>query len=179
MEEFSSVFRVVSSLEAFWRIFCHNVCLGRYQRLNEFCAPRLVNDLDSEAVWHFTSLMMTLQIKYLANFRNLNSQQLIEFFTIVVIRLENFSLVNLMAQPLNRLKASIRETITLLREYPRLGRNDDWQLSSLNVLETIDFQLTRERVRTVACVLRFFEIITRGVRFKNFHSPYICLQNVM
>lgn len=179
MEDFLSVFRDNDSLEAFWRAFNFNMRHGKFQRLNEFCAERMGNDENAEAVWHFTSLMMTLQVKYLASFQNLNSQQLIDILTIVFIRLENFSFVNVMTRPLHRLKFSIRETITILRENPQLAGTDALWMSSLSVLEILDWQLTRERVRTVAGVLRFFELISHGVRLQNFHGPYGRYQNVV
>lgn len=180
MEEFTSVFRVTKDrLEEFWKVFNFNSRLDKFRRLNAFCEERMENVQHAKAVFHFTSLMMTLQIKYLANFRHLNSQQLIEVFTIVVIRLQNFAFVNIMTRPLERLKSSIHEVIVLLRDNHRLGGTDAWLMSSLCLLETLDFQLGREQVRTVDGVLRFFEIITRGVRFENFHSPDGRLENVV
>lgn len=132
MVYFETVIRHTTKLPDFWKQLNHNVRLGKYRQLRDFCEGR-VNDAHFEALWHFSKLMLTLQMLYFSHFQNFNSRQLMEIFATVLLRLEGFSLAN----RVHRLKLTIRNDIENLRNHPKLNGMDIWWMSTLVAQETL------------------------------------------
>lgn len=169
---FNTVFRHSIDLPVSWKIFSYNVRLEKYRQLRDFSEARMMNNVDFEVLYHFARLMLVLEAHYLSHFQNLNNAQLLNAFNDTLLRLEHFSLTNRVYRPIQRLKLTIRNNIEMLRINPQLTGIDLYFMSTLIVHETLKLEFARAEMTTVDRVRNFFHLISRGVQFINFNSPF-------